>query len=315
MRNRFYESLNHGFNNMIKSAMKESILNEKKVELSDEDKADDALIASAIDRKYRNNGAMTKEEKDALKRHGYKLNGKRFVSPNGYIDANWSSGNVKTNTKQGYSTPRLKQEKTSKCINPDANWYDRKYEPVTYEKNFSPVNFSRRQKERLNNRIPVVGNPEYSWHDDDLSRETKKWFKPERGAKKRYGGKNELVPGRGFYGRATGELKEVPKGLNSNGNFENRLDAERYEQNARLQHNVNYLKSVLKDRKNLSDRRAGVFDTTEKDRQNYIENIAYYKQLLKELEDRENEQLAKYDAEINSKTDSIRDFLDRKKKK
>ena len=153
MRNKFYESLNNGFNNMIKSVMKESILNEKKVELSDEDKADDELIVSAINRKYINNGAMTKEEKDALKRHGYKLNGKRFVSPNGYIDSNYYKGNkVKTNTKQGYDTPRLQQEKTSRCINPDANWRDMKYEPVTYEKNFSPVNFSRRQKERINNR-------------------------------------------------------------------------------------------------------------------------------------------------------------------
>lgn len=276
----------------------ESLLLEKRQPISPEDERDNELIRSALEkRQKRSNAKLSKEEKDALERNGYKVDGQSFYSANGYMSTSWShQPNMNTYSASNEKrTPRVFKDRITKRVereNPDPSqpWYRWDYVTTEYEPNVNLADRGRKQQERAKNRI---ANKKISSYRPS---EYEKYFSPEKGAKKAKLGHN------------------ADWNINNRGNFRNRLDAERYEQNKNLQKNYDDMKKKLSDRKQLEVDREDVFSDTDLTRASYLKEIQRYKKLLQELDDREQERLRFADERIKNKNDEIRAFLDSKKK-
>lgn len=317
--NKLYESIDGGLDRIIKRLTESSLL-EKKQEISPEDEHDNELIRSAMQkRRGRFNAKLTPEEKDALERNNIKDDKRTFITPNGYIDVDSYYRqprivNASSGTKGWYDDKRTRvfPEDRYERINPNGSRYDdSNYRTVHEEPNVNLADMGRKQKERVGNRIKNRVKEVYygDWNTPQYVKDNRDVFQPERGAKKSYRGRDAVE-----YDSYRGRNVEKPyANLTDRGNFKNRLDAERYEQNQRLQNNLNALKYKMERRTRLKNDRKDVYGNTDNDRQVYLKEIERYKQLLRDLDAREERQLAGYDDEINAETSEIRDFLDRLK--
>lgn len=319
--NKLYESIDGGLSRLVKRLTESSLL-EKKQEISPEDEHDNELIRSAMKKRMgRFNAKLTPEEKDALKRNNIKDDKRAFITPNGYVEVDSYYNqprivNASSGTKNWYGDSKARvfpEDKYERIDKNASKWDPSNLRKVHKEPEVNIADMGRKQKERVNNRIKNRSKEHHygDWDTPQYIKDNRDIFQPERGAKKSYHGTDTVG-----YDSYRGRTVEMPvANLKGNGNFKNRLDAERYEQNKRLQNNLNDLKSRMSRRTDLKKRREEVYGNTDNDRQVYLKEIERYKQLLRDLDAREEGQLAEYDNEINAETTEIRDFLDRIKNK
>lgn len=311
-----YESLSRGLDNIIKTAVTESVLNEKKQEISPEDERDNELIRSAMTkRKNRFNAKLTPEEKDALNRNNIKDDKRTFITPNGYVEVDSYYNqprivNASSGTKNGYSDSKARvfPEDKYERINKNGGYGDSNYRKVHKDPEVNLADMGRKQKERVNNRIKNRVKDVYygDWDTPRYVKDNRDFFQPERGAKKSYRGRDTVE-----YDNYRGRHVEKPfANLSSKGNFKNRLDAERYEQNKMLQQNYNRIKAGVDERNRLKKNRNEIYNNTDADREVYLKEIERYKNLLKDLDNREAEQVRNATAEIDNQTAEIRQKLD-----
>ena len=274
--NNLYESINNGLSKLV-----EGTLNEANREFTPEEKADLELIRSAI-RKKRDKASkayINKAERDALKRRGFELDGKKFKTPGGYIEVGWDEPEIhgRNGYRRRYRDYYDNKENTyvpkSRVIggkSSDAYWSRNYGEP-----NVNLIDMAPKQEERKKNQI---ADPSYSWRND-------KFLIPERKKKK------------------------------GSGKTENRLDAERYEQNYNLSKNYNQMKDMVKARKEQKDKIPGVYRQADKDKEYYLEKIKQFKDALREVDDKAEQRVAQIGDTVDRQTREMRRFLDDRKNK
>ena len=317
--NKLYESIDGGLDRIIKKLSTNSLL-EKKQEISPEDERDNELIRSAMTkRKNRFNAKLTPEEKDALKRNNIKDDKRTFITPNGYVDVDSYYNqprivNASTGTKNGYSDSKARvfPEDKYERINKNGGYGDSNYRKIHKDPEVNLADMGRKQKERVNNRIKNIETSYHygDWNTPQYVKDNRDFFQPERGAKKSYRGRDTSR-----YDAYRRRNVERPfANLDNNGNFGNRLDAERYEVNKNLQKNYKSMQDLIAQRNGLKKNREEVYGHTDSDRQVYLKEIERYKQLLRDLDSREESNLAEYDAKINDVTSEMRQLIDGRKK-
>lgn len=317
--NKLYESIDGGLDRIIKRLTESSLL-EKKQEISPEDERDNELIRSAMTkRKNRFNAKLTSEEKDALNRNNIKDDKRTFITPNGYVEVDSYYNqprmvNASSGTKNGYSDnkARVFPEDRYERINKNGGYSDSNYRKIHKDAEVNLADMGRKQKERVNNRIKdrAISYRYGDWDTPQYVKDNRDFFQPERGAKKSYRGRDRVK-----YDTYRRQNVEIPyANLKSDGNFKNRLDAERYEVNKNLQKNYKAMQDLVSQRNGLKNNREEVYGHTDSDRQVYLKEIERYKQLLRDLDSREESNLAEYDAKINDVTSEMRQLIDRRKK-
>lgn len=317
--NKLYESIDGGLDRIIKKLSTNSLL-EKKQEISPEDERDNELIRSAMTkRKNRFNAKLTPEEKDALKRNNIKDDKRTFITPNGYVEVDSYYNqprmvNASSGTKNGYSDDKARvfPEDRYERINKNGGYGDSNYRKIHKDAEVNLADMGRKQKERVNNRIKNRTTSYHygDWNTPQYVKDNRDFFQPERGAKKSYFGVDKKYRP---LGSRTSEVRPVAH-LSTDGNFRNRLDAERYEVNKNLQKNYTNMQNLIAQRNGLKNNREEVYGRTDSDRQVYLKEIERYKQLLRDLDSREESNLAEYDTKINDVTSEMRRLIDGRKK-
>lgn len=273
--NNLYESINSGLSKLV-----EGTLNEANREFTPEEKADLELIRSAI-RKKRDKASkayINKAEKDALARRGFKIDGKEFQTPGGYIKADWDEPSIYDRNglarryRDHYDSVRgfVPNSRIIGGKNSDSAWSRNYGEP-----NVNLIDMVPKQEERKKNQIV---DPTYSWRSS-------RYLLPERKKKK------------------------------GSGAGKNRLDAERYEQNYNLSRNYKQMKDMVRERKEQKDRIPGVYRQADRDKEYYLEKIKQYKDALRAVDDNAEQRVAQIGDTVARQTREMRRFLDDRKNK
>jgi hypothetical protein len=273
--NNLYESINSGLSKLV-----EGTLNEANREFTPEEKADLELIRSAI-RKKRDKASkayINKAEKDALARRGFKIDGKKFETPGGYIKTDWDEPEINdrnghTRRYRNYYDSEGKYIPKSRIIggkSSESSWAEDYGEP-----NVNLIDMAPKQEERKKNQIV---DTDYSWRNDG-------YLLPERKKKK------------------------------GSGKRQNRLDAERYEQNYNLSRNYKQMKDMVRARQEQKEKIPGVYRQADRDKEYYLEKIKQYKDALRAVDDNAEQRVAQIGDTVARQTREMRRFLDDRKNK
>lgn len=257
----------------------EDVLNEKKQEISPEDERDNELIRSAMRTRAngRSNAKLSNEEKDALERNGWRVNGKRFETDNGHIlfdDSVRRPDEVVNHNKDSNFSP----VSYAKKVFYGPNSYDYNYEWETSKVNLADM--GRKHKTRKNSYR--------SAYPFAIKQE-------ERGQKHNKGRVEDEYDARFITG--------------------NQLDAEREYVNRKIKENpyaearrdVEFNKSRIKRYQKRIDY---TYESSDTDREQYIKQINYYKNLLANLDSKTEDRVSEYRGYINAekaKNDALLD--------
>lgn len=295
-----YESLSRSLDNLIKTAVTESVLNEKKQEISDEDKRDNELIRSAIrKRNNRTNAKLTKEEKDALERNGYEVSDKLFRTANGYIDADRM---YRLKPQNRYAQHNQNSDNTRIFDDEKYDYKTGKF--IKYPANVNLADMGRKQKERAKNsdygKYVVKhgsGDWSYAYEDDNLIGGTNRGAKKNK-EKKYYRREPEFT-----------NTKDYPDGQNPG----NRLVRERQA----AQNSIKGRDAITKykaDKERLSAMRKETdYDKYEKERQKYINEIERLKKLLSGIDARIEDDENRVSSDIKRVKDRMKDTLEQRR--
>jgi hypothetical protein len=294
-----YESLNSGLDNLIKTTVTESVLNEKKQKISPEDERDNELIRSAIrKRNNRANAKLSKEEKDALERNGYEVSDKVFRTANGYINAD-SMYRIK---------PEIKTAQASSNNNTRI-FDDRDYDYKTGRYIVKPANVNladmgRKQRERAENGNYGKYLTRGGWGDYSYTYETDNTLgRAGRGEKKN---KTQM-----YYRREPEftNTKDYPSGQNPG----NRLVQER-QAAQKLIKGKDAITKYKADKEKLSAmRKTTDYDRYEQERQKYIKEIERLKKLLSGIDARIEDDENRVSSDIKRVKDSMKDTLEKRR--
>lgn len=258
----------------------EDVLNEKKQEISPEDERDNELIRSAMRTRAngRSNARLSNEEKDALERNGWRVNGKRFETDNGHIlfddSANIPDEVVNQNKDVNFSPVSYKKKV---FYGPNSYAYNYKWE--TSKVNLADMGRKHKtRKDSYRSAYPFAIRQEERGQKHNKS-------KVEDEYDARYITGNHLDAEREYVSR---KIKENPY--------------------AEAKRDVEFNKSRIKRyQKRIDD----TYESSDTDREQYIKQINYYKNLLANLDSKTEERVSDYRRYINDEKAENDTLLDK----